>query len=71
MVTIYLDKQVFSYLFKAKDKKYALLREKILSHRDEFIFFYSNGHLFDLQMTKQVSNMQRWNLCNQLLMGIV
>jgi hypothetical protein len=49
MVTIYLDKQVFSYLFKAKDKKYALLREKILSHRDEFIFFYSNGHLFDLQ----------------------
>ena len=25
------------------------MREKILSHKDEFIFFYSNAHLFDLQ----------------------
>lgn len=50
MITIYLDKQVFSYLFNAKEgDKYALLREKILSHKDEFIFFYSNAHLFDLQ----------------------
>ena len=38
MVTIYLDKQVFSYLFKASNEKYAALREKILSHKDEFIF---------------------------------
>lgn len=52
MVTIYLDKQVFSHLFKAKEEKYILLREKILSHKDEFIFFYSNGHLFDLQDDK-------------------
>ena len=50
MITIYLDKLVFSYLFKAKEgDKYALLRDKILSHKDEFIFFYSNAHLFDLQ----------------------
>ena len=49
MVTIYLDKQVFSHLFKASNEKYSLLREKILSHKDEFIFFYSNAHLFDLQ----------------------
>lgn len=49
MVTIYLDMQVFSHLFKAKEEKYIRLREKILSHKDEFIFFYSNGHLLDLQ----------------------
>ena len=49
MVTIYFDKQVFSHLFKAKDEKYIALREKILSHKDEFIFLYSNAHLMDLQ----------------------
>ena len=49
MVTIYFDKQVFSHLFKAKDEKYIALREKILSHRDEFIFLYSYAHLMDLQ----------------------
>ncbi|WP_077152586.1 hypothetical protein [Bacteroides bouchesdurhonensis] len=49
MVTIYLDKQLFSHLFKAEEKKYSVLREKILSHKDEFIFFYSDAHLHDLQ----------------------
>lgn len=52
MITIYLDKQIFSYLFNAKEAKYSLLREKILSHKDDFIFFYSNAHLFDLQDDK-------------------
>jgi hypothetical protein len=52
MITIYLDKQVFSHLFNAKDEKYCRLREKILLHKDEFIFFYSDGHLFDLQNDK-------------------
>ena len=52
MVTIYFDKQVFSHLFKAKDEKYIALREKILSHKDEFIFLYSNAHLLDLQNDK-------------------
>lgn len=52
MITIYLDKQVFSHLFNAREEKYSLLREKILSHKDEFIFFYSNAHLFDLQDDK-------------------
>ena len=47
-----MDKQVFSHLFNAKEEKYSLLREKILSHKDEFIFFYSNAHLFDLQDDK-------------------
>lgn len=49
MITIYLDKQVFSHLFNAREEKYSLLRDKILSHKDEFIFSYSNAHLFDLQ----------------------
>lgn len=49
MVTIYLDKQLFSHLFKAQEGKYLALREKILSHRNEFIFLYSDAHLFDLQ----------------------
>ena len=52
MVTIYLDKQVFSHLFNAREEKYTRLREKVLSHKDEFIFFYSNAHLFDLQDDK-------------------
>lgn len=52
MITIYLDKQVFSHLFNAREEKYSLLREKILSHKDDFIFFYSNAHLFDLQDDK-------------------
>ena len=52
MVTIYLDKQVFSHLFNEREEKYSLLRDKILSHKDEFIFFYSNAHLFDLQDDK-------------------
>lgn len=38
MVTIYFDKQLFSHLFKSQEEKYLVLREKILSHRDEFIF---------------------------------
>ena len=38
MITIYLDKQVFSHLFNAREEKYSLLRNKILSHKDEFIF---------------------------------
>ena len=49
MVTIYFDKQLFSHLFKAKEEKYITLREKILSHKDEFIFLYSGAHLLDLQ----------------------
>lgn len=49
MVTIYFDKQLFSHLFNAQEEKYRVLREKILSHRDEFIFLYSNAHIFDLQ----------------------
>ena len=49
MVTIYFDKQLFSHLFKSQEEKYLALRKKILSHRDEFIFLYSNAHLLDLQ----------------------
>ena len=49
MVTIYLDKQVFSHLFKGNEEKYRQLREKIYKHRDEFIFLYSEGHILDLQ----------------------
>ena len=49
MVTIYLDKQVFSHLFKGSEEKYRQLRENIYKHRDEFIFLYSEGHILDLQ----------------------
>lgn len=47
MVTIYFDKQLFSHLFNAQEEKYRVLREKILSHRDEFKCSYirsSTGH---------------------------
>ena len=49
MITIYLDKNVFSHLSKAIEDKYSILRDKILSHKDEFIFLYSNAHLSDLK----------------------
>lgn len=49
MVTIYFDKQLFSHLFKAHDEKFSVLRDKILAHKDEFIFLYSNAHIIDLQ----------------------
>ena len=52
MVTIYFDKQVFSHLRNAKQEKYVRLLEKILSHKSEFIFLYSNALLFDLQQDK-------------------
>ena len=50
MVTIYLEKQVFSHLFKGNEEKYRQLREKIYKHRDEFIFLYSEGHIL-LELT--------------------
>lgn len=49
MVNIYFDKQLFSYLFNAKEEKYVILRDKILSHKDDFVFLFSNAHLLDLQ----------------------
>ena len=49
MVTIYFDKQFFSYLFNAKEEKYIILRDKILSHKDDFVFLFSDAHLLDLQ----------------------
>ena len=52
MVTIYFDKQVFSHLRNAKEEKYVKLYEKISSHKDEFIFLFSNAHLFDLKQDK-------------------
>lgn len=52
MVTIYLDKQIFSYLFKSNEAKYKALKEKILSHKNDFIFLYSDAHLLDLQKDK-------------------
>lgn len=49
MVTIYFDKQIFSHLFNARDEKFSILRKKILAHKKDFIFLYSNAHIFDLQ----------------------
>lgn len=71
MVTIYFDKQLFSHLFKSQEEKYLVLREKILSHRDEFIFTYSNAHLFDLQQDTTDISMMRWISCNLLWMVII
>ena len=71
MVTIYFDKQLFSHLFKSQEEKYLVLREKILSHRDEFIFTYSNAHLFDLQQDTTDIKYDRWISCNLLWMVII
>ena len=48
MVTIYFDTHVFSHLYKCQEEKFQVLRRKILEHKDEFIFLYSDAHLQDL-----------------------
>ena len=48
MVTIYFDTHVFSHLYKCLEGKFQVLRRKILEHKDEFIFLYSDAHLQDL-----------------------
>ncbi len=48
MVTIYFDTHVFSHLYKCQEEKFHVLRRKILEHKDEFIFLYSDAHLQDL-----------------------
>lgn len=48
MVTIYFDTHVFSHLHKGQEEKFQILRRKILEHKDEFIFLYSDAHLQDL-----------------------
>ena len=35
--------------FNAKEEKYIILRDKILSHKDDFVFLFSDAHLLDLQ----------------------
>lgn len=48
MVTIYFDTHVFSHLYKEQEEKFQVLRKKILEHKEEFIFLYSDAHLQDL-----------------------
>lgn len=47
MVTIYFDTHIFSHLYNSKEEKFQVLRRKILEHKDEFIFLYSDAHLQD------------------------
>lgn len=48
MITIYFDTHVFSHLYKGQEEKFQVLRRKILEHKEEFIFLYSDAHLQDL-----------------------
>lgn len=49
MITVYLHQPVLNHLLYGKDEKYLNLRKKILSNSGEYLFFYSNAHLLDLQ----------------------
>lgn len=49
MIKIYFDKNIFSYLFKQTEEKYAVLLDKIYKHKDDFLFFYSDAHIQDLK----------------------
>lgn len=46
---IYLDKQIFSHLFKQEQEKYCSLLPKLLSRMDTNLFCYSHAHLLDLK----------------------
>ena len=69
MITIYLDKQVFSHLFNAREEKYSTLRDKILAHGDEFIFTYSNAHLFDLKTDETDIKYDEMNFMESVVHG--
>lgn len=49
MFRIYLDKQIFSYLFNPRgNEKHIALREKIYQYKDDFVFYFSEAHMMDL-----------------------
>lgn len=51
MITVYLHQPVLDHLLYCNDEKYLNLRKKVYSNNNEYLFFYSNAHLLDLQLT--------------------
>lgn len=49
---IYLDKQIFSHLFKGEKVPYINLLQKIVSSKSNHIYCYSHAHLQDLKNDK-------------------
>jgi hypothetical protein len=52
MHRIYLDKQIYSHLFKQEKAEYVELLEKIYQHKADFLFTYSHALLLDLKNDK-------------------
>jgi hypothetical protein len=49
---IYLDKQIFSHLFKQEKSQYVDLLKKLYDYKSNGIFCYSHAHLLDLKNDK-------------------
>lgn len=49
---IYLDKQIFSHLFKQEKSQYINLLRKLYDYKSNGIFCYSHAHLLDLKNDK-------------------
>ena len=69
MVTIYFDTHVFSHLYKCQDEKFQVLRRKILEHKDEFIFLYSDAHLQDLYNDPTETKFQELEFMKEIVDG--
>lgn len=52
MERVYLDKQIFSYLFKADNPVYQSFLADLIRHKDKFLYCYSHAHLLDLKHDK-------------------
>ena len=69
MVTIYFDTHVFSHLYKCQEEKFQILRRKILEHKDEFIFLYSDAHLQDLYNDPTETKFQELEFMKEIVDG--
>ena len=69
MVTIYFDTHVFSHLYKCQEEKLQVLRRKILEHKDEFIFLYSDAHLQDLYNDPTETKFQELEFMKEIVDG--
>ena len=49
---IYLDKQIFSHLFKQEKPEYITLLKKLYENKTNLLFCYSHAHLLDLKNDK-------------------
>lgn len=67
MFRIYLDKQIYSHLFKQEKREYIDLLEKIKRHKNDFLFCYSHALLLDLKNDKSEIKYEELNFIETIV----